>query len=667
MKNIINILLICIIFLTWIYSVNAQTYWRVNTNTFILNNWYDLGKIIPKWYYFTPQVEYTDAEGVKNRLLQWFNYQRSFYEPRHVNEKLVNWENPYIKIEWNRPYFVTSLSKIKRILKGYLFAYRTDNWIKWMDAKDFTPAFLTWYKTASKQSIIIYPIKHKITKKVLWFIQYPCGNLVCKDDMCSELNIQPTCWDWVTNLEVWEECDYRDPNTRKGCTQKCKYEEKTCSVYNQRWTEIYTTIKPTIYVKKDSYVDIEKVYINKQPFDTYRDANKDFLDEWKYTLNAIWVNKYSNKKFLCNSSSFNVVKEKFCWDGIVNNDEQCDYNNPKTKDVCTRNCKYANVSCRISWSRYNSTPFILWEEYKISKNDGYDISKITLNNKDISNNFDNYSISKDWKYKLEVTISNNITKIEEKCDIDFEFTKRQFCWDGIVNNNEQCDDWNKDSWDGCSSICKYETASCSIYSSKREVYSWTSYLDFIKLSYKWEVNEIKISDGTKYNNKNDFMNAKINTSNCKSTKTIFLKTYNPINNSISETCEKKITILPKLSCWDWIITKSLWEECDYNDPYSGLFCNTSCKLKTNTKCELITKELVVWERWMVWIKVDNHSYPYKLEFNWKKYTSRNWFFTIQPKNTWSFNAILYTKNIFWSTRDLTTCEINIKVKDNTCN
>jgi hypothetical protein len=43
-----------------------------------------------------------------------------------------------------------------------------------MDAKDFTPAFLTGYKDPKDQSIIIYPIKNKQTKKIVAFLQYPC-------------------------------------------------------------------------------------------------------------------------------------------------------------------------------------------------------------------------------------------------------------------------------------------------------------------------------------------------------------------------------------------------------------------------------------------------------------------------------------------------------------
>ncbi len=35
-----------------------------------------------------------------------------------------------------------------------------------------------------------------------------------------------------------------------------------------------------------------------------------------------------------------------------------------------------------------------------------------------------------------------------------------FCGDGVIDNNEQCDDWNNWDYDGCSSYCQYEYAQC---------------------------------------------------------------------------------------------------------------------------------------------------------------------------------------------------------------
>jgi len=43
-----------------------------------------------------------------------------------------------------------------------------------MDAQNFTPAFLTGYKAPQNQSLIIYPIRDKKTRKIKAFIEYPC-------------------------------------------------------------------------------------------------------------------------------------------------------------------------------------------------------------------------------------------------------------------------------------------------------------------------------------------------------------------------------------------------------------------------------------------------------------------------------------------------------------
>ena len=46
-----------------------------------------------------------------------------------------------------------------------------------------------------------------------------------------------------------------------------------------------------------------------------------------------------------------------------------------------------------------------------------------------------------------------------KCDDDFKLINElcfENCPDGVLDSNEDCDDKNKDNFDGCSSTCKKE-------------------------------------------------------------------------------------------------------------------------------------------------------------------------------------------------------------------
>ncbi len=46
------------------------------------------------------------------------------------------------------------------------------------------------------------------------------------------------------------------------------------------------------------------------------------------------------------------------------------------------------------------------------------------------------------------------------------------CGNGVLENGEQCDDWNTQNWDGCDSICMIEISSWARYDCV-EIYTWS--------------------------------------------------------------------------------------------------------------------------------------------------------------------------------------------------
>lgn len=128
----------------------------------------------------------------------------------------------------------------------------------------------------------------------------------------------------------------------------------------------------------------------------------------------------------CNSK----CEDELCGDGIVNEDEECDDGNNSNTDACLNSC--VEASCG-DW-------FVqVWEE-ECDYMAGLDpeIFNIDHDNPDV------------WDL-LYIESFNG-------CSLECKKTVPEYCGDGIVNGNEQCDDANDDNTDACLNTC--ESAQC---------------------------------------------------------------------------------------------------------------------------------------------------------------------------------------------------------------
>ena len=531
--------LLWLIFLFSFILLNISTYAditpvRINPSTFILDAQNDLWKIQVQWTYYvpTPWYEYDNVEWVKSQMLSWLDYDNEFYRTRHITTEVVNWTDAYKYIDWEKPIVIKSLSVLKSKLKWFLFAYRKPTWIFWMDGADFTEAFFSWYWSSSNQTVIIYPIKEKAWKnkwKLLWFIEYPCWNLVCRDSTCSDLIPKPVCWDWILNIAQWEQCDPKDPNTKKWCTDTCQWKELSCEVKVSSINYDQTKEITWISIKKDTDLDIKAVVINNKVYkwDNVLNDIKNIwkLPPWSYEVKAIWLNTYSNNYVTCNPWTLNVNNKEWCWDWIKNLEEQCDYNDKnswlwkrctkscKLKDICwdglktwneqcdyaipwmenlcSKSCKLNDVTCKAvitpttfsQWSSLQKDYFKIETVWQLLDNGYFNDLSMSLNS------IYNKQLDICWTQEISFLVKNPYKDdgTIKKCSVKIKVTQKEFCWDWIVQKTEECDPKNWTNWIACESTCKLKKPSCNITDLLSSYQLWDNIVFGINNSSYWKV------------------------------------------------------------------------------------------------------------------------------------------------------------------------------------
>lgn len=642
-------------------TVNAA---NVDTNTYILNNGNDLWEIIPKGSYYIPRIKYTDAEGVKNKFIQELNYPWDFYSSRNIDKKLLNNESPYFNVEWNRPYFIKSLDGIKKTLSWYLFAYRKNGGqIFWTDAKNFTPAFLSGYESPNNQSIIIYPIKEKKTNKIVAFLQYPCWNLVCRDTMCSDLKVTATCWDGITSPEVGEQCDPKDPKTKNGCTNSCRYQDLACKV---------VTVKPTIddksklqvKIEKDANIDIKEVFLNRERFASINDINGKTLEPWNYTINATWINKFTGKEQVCDSGTVLVEAKQFCWDGKVTGSEECDYKDPNNNGSCSNKCKFTDISCSVRVKAAKITEPAKLSDVLIVKNPtNTKLTKIELNGVDVTTT--NPTIEKDGEYTVKVFVNNSYSNKTATCETKLTFDKKEFCWDWVKNGYEQCDDGNTNNGDWCSRSCKLETPNCKITKEGSVFEEWQPFEKYVKFAFTGKFETAQLNGSDIYTSMEDLLKNQIPRNKCATNSTLTYTVSNPLDPTITKTCTTNFRTKNKEYCGDGIVQKS--EQCDPNDPYTGWFCTEECKFKTNTECNVLNNTFEQGSIGAVVVNTDYTVIPYQMVMDGKTIRAKDWIFKHRFTKAGDFQVTLQLKNKADDKNIAPSyCQFNITVVENKC-
>lgn len=97
-------------------SICAVAYAYTSTTTFILDNGNDLGAIIVKsTEYYEPTVPYTNASGVKQRMLDAYDYPGDFYTSRNFTKSIIDGSDPYIFVDFAKPKYMGDIDTVHNI------------------------------------------------------------------------------------------------------------------------------------------------------------------------------------------------------------------------------------------------------------------------------------------------------------------------------------------------------------------------------------------------------------------------------------------------------------------------------------------------------------------------------------------------------------------------
>ena len=252
-----------------------------------------------------------------------------------------------------------------------------------------------------------------------------------------------------------------------------------------------------------------------------------------------------------------------CWDGVVDEDwfkkdpndpaEECDYNDPNKawwKDwsgkTCSKSCKLVDIVPACS-STYNGKT-----QYTSSAN---------LWLKSTDNLCDEWEVV-DFSYTGSPrTYTWNCKNWSKKTDSSCT-AKQERCWDGTINGNEDCDDWEKNGTNtsSCSTKCTIVGgASCGTKNG------WSTYFDS-KQTTSW------LSKATEWL--------------CPDWLTVWTPIITWLDSHVEWTCSntnwaEKICKAYQEYCWDWV--KNWDEECDWVE-----FCDLQCNTITpSTWCDQV--------------------------------------------------------------------------------
>jgi len=190
------------------------------------------------------------------------------------------------------------------------------------------------------------------------------------------------------------------------------------------------------------------------------------------------------------------------------------------------------------------------------------------------------------------------------CKTDTAF----ICWDWVIEWNEECDDWNNISWDWCNSICKTELNSNSAICNNISISwhnitcFWNNNVSSFRLDcWDWTYKFWVWITNWNWEKKANFYCAHYNSPRCFVTKNILSSIASPKQN-FSWWKTRNQCIAPLVPhCWDWIIQKNRWEECE-KDWYWNFptICKTNCKLNKNVLKNVISNwELNIINHWKI--------------------------------------------------------------------
>jgi len=397
----------------WFYD-----YENINLKTNIYLNWKKLSNFlitklkIKYWWLYQNNRLLTKKRTVKIHLNKWKYIFQSYIIDPFTNQK-INCTEKTINVRKKSNTCSFILKQDWKVLKNW----STINLLNWLTLNwDIKPI---WFFYRSKRwtwnrwkRIPINELKNFKLNNSYDTYQFAV--------IARDLDYKKNKICWLSNVKTtW------NPWCKINNIRKC---------YNY-WDKIYPIIvfNYDTYLKSIIYNMQQKYYKTDELSRFYLIANK----EWKNIFQANVYNKYSSDESNC-SAEFYVNPRKYCWDWITNNNEQCDYNDPKNWFYCNKDCTIKKISkCEIIWLNYAY----------INNNYSYYIKLPDFSNiLSVKINWLNYWTNKYWNIK----ISNNSNIIWKKVKILVKITNI-YNWKDINYCEKEIVIKKKPIWNYCDS------------------------------------------------------------------------------------------------------------------------------------------------------------------------------------------------------------------------
>ena len=467
---------------SWKYGLYLDNFENPSANPWPLYIWNY--KLLIRWDYLLYNNSDAGTAGnwliVFNRdYLQSINRKVNPWQTvRHLTTaEEVNWatfwwqgwsfDEPYVANGW-APYNVVF----------HVPNYRSD----WTHPSTPTAIWWNWYWDVEFRTITLYDSDNNLNTT--------SNNRAIVE--CQK-NVIRRCWDGILNT-TYEQCD---PNLASSIPSGY-----TCNVSCQL---VQNTPNPQC---NSTYSGTH--YTNTIAYPNWLNQNMNLCAQWtvtNFTNRWNWYGHAWHYSWTCSNSAGSInctANQNWCWDWIrsTSNGEQCDPNDPNQNNWwvgwCNSDCTKNNTpptpnpQCNSTYSGTHYTNTIAYPNW-LNQNMNL-CTQWTVTN--FTNRWNWYGHA--WHYSW--TCSNSAGSINctanqnwcgdgirstsngEQCDpndpnqnnwwvgwCNSDCTKNNtppapqpYCWDWILQSNEQCDPGSGNFWNGCNSNCQLMTPTCTL-------------------------------------------------------------------------------------------------------------------------------------------------------------------------------------------------------------